>query len=62
LTHHAVINHTDTFDIAAHLADRIVNYSAVYKPTESDLRYMIERELDKYVERGEIRLQKVERG
>ena len=52
------VNPTPLVFIAAHLADRIVTYQRAYQATERDLSYLIERELDKYVADGSIRVAK----
>ena len=48
----------DTFGIAAHIAARIANAMKYSEPTEADLRYIIERELDKFVEQGALKIVK----
>jgi len=49
----------DTFGIAAHIAARIANAMKYSEPTESELRYILERELDKFVEDGTLKIAKV---
>jgi hypothetical protein len=44
------------FDIAVHLATKIMDAPDVW--TAHDLTYLIERELDKYIEEGSLRFAK----
>jgi len=48
----------DTFGISAHIAARIANAMKYSEPTEADLRYILERELDRFVEQGVLKIVK----